>query len=230
VTRPATTEELELIDHGDGGGALPPLDGGGDDGRRPWPRPEVSRRAFFTLIQLSLAAIVMFFMSLTSAYIVRKGLGGDWQATPIPRVLWLNTLLLLASSLTIELARRKHSAGDAAANPLAAEARNARFSQWWTITIALGLLFLAGQLFAWRQLSAAGMFLDTNPSSSFFYVLTAAHGLHLAGGIFALFYVAFRNWRRSRITQETAADLAALYWHFMDGLWLFLFALLTLGR
>jgi cytochrome c oxidase subunit 3 len=92
------------------------------------------------------------------------------------------------------------------------------------------MIFLAGQLFAWRQLAAAGMFLRTNPSSSFFYLLTAAHGAHLIGGILALFYVAFRNWKRSRITQETAADLAALYWHFMDGLWLFLFALLTLGR
>jgi cytochrome c oxidase subunit 3 len=227
--RPAATEELELIETGNGGGsALPPLDGGGDE-RRPWPSPEVSRRAFFTVVQLSLAAIVMFFMSLTSAYIVRKGLGTDWQATPMPRVLWLNTLILLASSATIELARRRNS-GDAAASPLAAAAREARFSQWWTVTIALGLLFLAGQLFAWRQLAAAGLFLRTNPSSSFFYLLTAAHGAHLIGGIFALFYVASRNWKRSRITQETAADLAALYWHFMDGLWLFLFALLTLGR
>jgi cytochrome c oxidase subunit 3 len=224
--RPAATEELELIETGNGGGsALPPLDGGGDERRR-WPSPEVSRRAFFTVVQLTLAAIVMFFMSLTSAYIVRKGLGNDWQATPIPRVLWLNTLILLASSATIELARRRNSG----AGPLSAEAREARFSSWWTVTIALGLLFLAGQLFAWRQLAAAGMFLRTNPSSSFFYLLTAAHGAHLIGGILALFYVAFRNWKRSRITQETAADLAALYWHFMDGLWLFLFALLTLGR
>ncbi|MGB6430655.1 MAG: cytochrome c oxidase subunit 3 [Candidatus Acidiferrales bacterium] len=225
----AATEELELIETGNGGGAaLPPLDGGGDDGRS-GPSPEVSRRAFSTVVQLTMAAIVMFFMSLTSAYIVRKGLGTDWQATPIPPVLWLNTLVLLASSATIELARRKNS-GIAATNPRAAELREERFSTWWTITIALGLLFLAGQLFAWRQLAAAGLFLRTNPSSSFFYVLTAAHGAHLIGGIFALFYVAFRNWKRSRITQETAADLAALYWHFMDGLWLFLLALLTLGR
>jgi cytochrome c oxidase subunit 3 len=222
--RAAATEELELIETGGGGVALPPLDGGGDDGRR-WPSPEVSRRAFTTGVQLGLAAIVMFFMSLTSAYIVRKGLGTDWQATEMPRVLWLNTLVLLASSATIELARRRNTA-----KPLTAEAREERFSRWWTATIALGILFLVGQLFAWRQLSAAGLFLRTNPSSSFFYVLTAAHGLHLAGGIFALLYVAFRNWKRSRITQETAADLAALYWHFMDGLWLFLFALLTLGR
>jgi cytochrome c oxidase subunit III len=220
----SATEELELIETGDGGIALPPIDGGGEGGRR-WPSPEVSRRAFFTVVQLTMAAIVMFFMSLTSAYIVRKGLGTDWQATEMPRVLWLNTLVLLASSATIELARRRN-----AASPPSAEAREERFSRWWTATIALGILFLVGQLYAWRQLSAAGLFLRTNPSSSFFYVLTAAHGAHLIGGIFALLYVASRNWNRSRITQETAADLAALYWHFMDGLWLFLFALLTLGR
>ena len=92
------------------------------------------------------------------------------------------------------------------------------------------MLFLAGQVIAWRQLAAAGMLLATNPSSSFFYLLTAAHGAHLAGGIFALFYVLFRPWKRSRISQPTAAELTSIYWHFMDGLWIFLLALLTLGR
>jgi cytochrome c oxidase subunit 3 len=98
------------------------------------------------------------------------------------------------------------------------------------VTTGLGLLFLAGQIVAWRQLAAAGMLLATNPSSSFFYLLTAAHGAHLAGGIFALFYVTFRQWKRSRISQATAAELTSIYWHFMDGLWVFLLVLLTLGR
>jgi len=89
---------------------------------------------------------------------------------------------------------------------------------------------LAGQVIAWRQLAAQGVFLVTNPSSSFFYVLTAAHGLHLVGGVVALLYVSSRNWRRSRISQVTATDVASIYWHFMDGLWVFLFALLYLGR
>ena len=74
------------------------------------------------------------------------------------------------------------------------------------------------------------MLLATNPSSSFFYLLTAAHGAHLAGGILALFYVMFRPWKRSRISQKTAAELTSIYWHFMDGLWIFLLLLLTLGR
>jgi cytochrome c oxidase subunit 3 len=112
---------------------------------------------------------------------------------------------------------------------LAAGEREA-FRSWWWVTTGLGVLFLAGQIIAWRQLAAAGMLLATNPSSSFFYVLTAAHGAHLAGGILALFYVAFRPWSRSRISQSTAAELTSIYWHFMDGLWIFLLALLTLGR
>jgi len=91
-------------------------------------------------------------------------------------------------------------------------------------------VFLVGQLVAWRQLAAGGIFLATNPASSFFYLLTAAHGLHLLGGIVALFYVPFRAWHRSRITQSTAAELTSIYWHFMDGLWVFLFLLLNLGR
>ena len=161
----------------------------------------------------------MFFMALASSYIVRKGLGTDWQRTPLPRVLWFNTAILLASSGTIVAARKKLRGGD----------RGAFFSWWW-VTTGLGVLFLAGQLIAWRQLAAAGMLLATNPSSSFFYLLTAAHGTHLIGGILALFYVILRPWKRSRISQATAAELTSIYWHFMDGLWIFLFALLTLGR
>ena len=210
---PTISQELELVTAGHGGGT--DLPAGSGDGDRPGGSRRVPLRAYFTLVQLLLAAIIMFFMALTSSYIVRKGLGTDWQQTPLPPILWFNTVILLGSSLTIHLARRRERAA---------------FRPWWTLTILLGLTFLGGQLLAWKQLTAAGMFLDTNPSSSFFYLLTAAHGLHLAGGIIVLFYVAFRDWRRSKISQAAAADLAAIYWHFMDGLWLFLFALLTLGR
>ena len=217
---PATlTDELKLIHSGKGGGTPPPA-GGDDDGgagRSGWAR--VPRRAYFTGISLGLAAILMFFMALTSSYIVRKGLGGDWQPVRMPRILWLNTLVLLASSATIEVSRRKLGAG-------ATES----FRRWWALTTGLGLLFLLGQVTAWRQLAAAGVFLAGNPASSFFYVLTAAHGAHLLGGIVALLYVAFRAWQRSRLTQGTAAELVSIYWHFMDGLWVFLFLLLFLGR
>jgi len=211
-------DDIEIIDAGRGGGTGTPAGGDGDSGS-PGRRRPVPRRAYFTALQLGFAAILMFFMALASSYIVRKGLGTDWQRTPMPPVIWFNTAVLLVSSITIIVARKKLEKNDRAA-----------FQSWWMVTTGLGLLFLAGQIVAWRQLAAAGMLLATNPSSSFFYLLTAAHGAHLAGGILALLYVMFRQWKRSRISQSTAAELAAIYWHFMDGLWIFLLVLLTLGR
>ena len=211
-------EDIEIIDADHGGGTGTPA-GGDDDSGSSGSRRPIPRRAYFTAMQLGLAAIVMFFMALASSYIVRKGLGTDWQRTPMPRVVWFNTAILLASSVTIIVARRKLESGGREA-----------FQIWWWVTIGLGLLFLSGQIIAWRQLAAAGMLLSTNPSSSFFYLLTAAHGAHLVAGILALFYVTFRQWKRSRISQATAAELTSIYWHFMDGLWVFLLVLLTLGR
>jgi len=213
------TDEIEIIDAGRGGGTDVPA-GGDDDGEGAGGGFHgIPQRAYFTVIQLGLAGIIMFFMALTSSLLVRKGLGNDWVAFNFPRVLWLNTLILLASSITIQAARRNLHGGEKAA-----------FKGWWNVTTGLGVLFLAGQFMAWRQLASQGVFLVTNPSSSFFYVLTAAHGLHLFGGIIALLYVSHRNWRRSRISQVTATDVASIYWHFMDGLWVFLFVLLYLGR
>jgi cytochrome c oxidase subunit 3 len=168
---------------------------------------------------LGLGAILMFFMALTSSYIVRRGLGGDWKNFQLPRILWANTAVLLASSATLELARRQLTRGSKEA-----------FRSFWGLTTGLGLLFVGGQLYAWYQLRAAGVFISSNPSSSFFYVFTAAHGLHLLGGILALLYVALRSWQKSRTTQVVAAEVAGVYWHFLDGLWVFLLLLLSLGR
>ena len=213
------TDEIEVIDAGRGGGNGVPA-GGDDDGDGSGGGSHgIPQRAYFTLIQLGLAGIVMFFMALTSSFLVRKGLGNDWVGFNFPHILWLNTLILLASSITIQRARRQLH-GD----------ERAEFKRWWSVTTGLGILFLAGQFMAWRQLASQGVFLVTNPSSSFFYVLTAAHGLHLFGGILALLYVSHRNWQRARISQITATDVASIYWHCMDGLWVFLFALLYLGR
>jgi cytochrome c oxidase subunit 3 len=171
------------------------------------------------MITLALGAIMMFFMALTSSFIVRRGTGTDWQAFALPRILWANTLVLLLSSVTLEMARKQLARGAAAA-----------FRNFWMLSTALGLLFVGGQLIAWRQLQAAGVFLNTNPSSSFFYMFTAAHAVHLLGGIAALLFVAFRSWQNSRTTQTVATEVAAIYWHFMDGLWVFLLLLLSLGR
>lgn len=208
-----------IIGSGYGGGTDTPAGGSDDDRGHGGGPARPSPRRYFTGVALALVAILMFFMALVSAYIVRQGLGGDWIPVSVPRILWVNTTVLLASSLTIELARRLLVRGNLAA-----------FRPWWNVTTALGVVFLAGQLLAWRQLVAAGAYLASNPSNSFFYTLTAAHGVHLAGGIAALSYVSFRNFSVAQVTRETAAELASICWHFMDGLWLFLFLLLTLGR
>jgi len=213
----ATTEEVELQEVAGVPGGPEDVGPGGDGGGGALPRHPA--RLYVTGLTMGLAAILMFFMALTSAYVVRKGLGSDWRALALPPVLWLNTLILLASSVTIFRARRRLARLDFSG-----------FRQWWGVTVALGLLFLLGQLLAWRQLVQEGVYLASNPSSSFFYTLTAAHGLHLLGGIVALLVVGLRPWRRARMTRSTAAELASVYWHFMDGLWVFIFLLLQLGR
>jgi cytochrome c oxidase subunit 3 len=176
------------------------------------------QRTYVTGMSVALGGMLMFFMALVSAYIVRKGFpNSDWRSLNVPRILWLNTSILLASSVTLELSRHRRMHND-----------EEGFRHWWGVTAILGLFFLAGQAIAWRQLAAAGVYLATNPSSSFFYVFTGAHALHLVGGVCGLAVIILRNTRR--LTRTTAIEVAAMYWHFMDGLWVFLFLLLLLGR
>lgn len=172
-------------------------------------------RRYYTGMWVGLAAVVMLFTAFTSAYVVRRGIAEDWQATALPPLIWVNTLVLLASSVTLEAARRRYP-------------RIRRFQPWWLGTIALGGLFLAGQLAVWGQLANQGVYVDTNPASSFFYLLTAAHGVHLAGGLGALIWLTWRLWRGA-LTRVTV-DVTSLYWHFMDGLWVYLMLLLLIWR
>jgi cytochrome c oxidase subunit 3 len=172
-----------------------------------------------TGIWVALAAISMTFAALTSALVVRKGGAVDWRHLTLPSILYFNTLVLLASSVTLEVARRRTAAfmrglKDKAANP----------ALWFNITLFLGLVFVAGQYVAWRQLSAQGVYLATNPSSSFFYVFTAAHALHVLGGLGGLLRVIrkLHNGSLRRIT----LDATSRYWHFMDVLWVYLLLLL----
>ncbi len=211
------TAQVELADIGTGPGGP----GWGRDGERgPGGRfRPVPQRSYITGLTMGLAAILMFFMALVSAFIVRKGLSDDWQAFPLPSILWANTAILLASSFTIEVARRRLAGEDLAA-----------FRRWWAVTTGLGILFVAGQLVAWRQLVHEGVYLASNPSSSFFYLLTAAHGIHLLGGIIALLAIGWRSWQHTHVKRSTATEMATIYWHFMDGLWIFLFLLLMMGQ
>jgi len=164
-------------------------------------------------------AVSMTFAALTSALIVRKGSSLDWQSFTLPSILYLDTALLLGSSVTLEIARR----------------RVARFmggvtipgespARWLYITLGLGLLFVTGQYVAWSQLRGQGLYLATNPSSSFFYVLTVAHVLHVLGGLAGLAYVIARL-TKSELRRSTL-DAASRYWHFVDILWVYLLVLL----
>src|SRR5262249_42185280 len=177
-----------------------------------------SRRASLTGLMVLLAAVTMFFAALTSAFVVRRGLSNDWQHIELPHVLWLNTAILLVSSVVLEFARRALKSG-----------QRESFNRLWTAGSALGVCFLLGQYIAWRQLSAQGIYLATNPSGSFFYVLTAAHAVHLIGGVLALLYVSAGALRlRLGPGKRTAVDVSAMYWHFLDGLWMYLLVLFLL--
>ena len=214
------TEEIDLIHSGKGpgGGGFSGDGGDGGDGSDSSGATGVPQRAYVTGMFIALAGILMFFMAFVSAYIVRKGMPNNaWIPLQVPRILWLNTLILLASSFTLARAHNRFAAKD-----------DEGFRHWWATTTVLGILFVAGQILVWRQLVAEGIFLASNPSSSFFYVFTGAHGLHLLGGILALLYVQFRATRK--VSKGTAIEVVSMYWHFMDGLWVFLFLLLYLGR
>ncbi len=158
----------------------------------------------------------MLFGALTIAMLVRAENSADWVHGAIPSVLYFNTGILVLSSLTLEFSRRS----------LRREAEK-KFRNWLYCTTGLGMIFIAGQLLAWRQLAARGIYVTSNPSSSFFYVLTAAHGIHLLGGILALIYLVFRSKKIFRTpTKRIAVDVTAIYWHFMDVLWIYILILL----
>jgi cytochrome c oxidase subunit III len=172
-----------------------------------------------TAIWVVLFGITMMFAAFTSALIVRKGSSQDWQTFTLPSILYLNTLILLVSSITLEIARRR-----IAAFMGVLQGRAKSPARWLYITLSLGLLFVVGQYVAWRQLNAQGLYLATNPSSSFFYVLTATHALHVLGGLGGLIY-AIRKLSKLALRRNTLVATAR-YWHFMGALWVYLIALL----
>ena len=198
------------------GPPAPPIDRGwGGDGGGNYDGRGADRRASFTGLFVLLAATTMVFAALTSAFVVRRGLSDDWLSMHKPPILWVNTVVLLASSIVLDRARYALKARD-----------RSKFNFWWTAATALGILFLVGQALAWRELKNAGVFIASNPSSSFFYVLTAAHAFHLLGGVSALVYVDVQALRlRLGPAKRTAIDVSAVFWHFLDGLWLYLMLL-----
>jgi cytochrome c oxidase subunit 3 len=162
-----------------------------------------------------LAVVGSLFALFISAYSYRMNMA-DWQALPVPRLLWFNTGVLALSSVALQWAH-------------VAARRNDRDG----VIVGLGagaasaVTFLVGQLLAWQQLRVAGYFLASNPANSFFYLITAAHGLHLMGGLVALGRTTAKVWRGYEMTQvRLSVELCAIYWHFLLLIWLALFGLL----
>lgn len=200
-----------------GGGGVDILGPGyGDYGRGPGGDPAQHRIDTAKLgLWVFLGSVTMLFAAFTSAYIVRSA-GDDWVPLAVPALLYWNSALLVVSSITVELARQRFKSW----RPMA-------FRKWMLVTAVLGGLFLAGQFFAWKELAAQGIYLTSHPHSSFFYVLTGVHAVHLLGGVIALFYVLVLATRRKLTPLESSSpELAATYWHFVDVLWLYLFVVL----
>ena len=222
---PSTTgvQDIELIIEnvgGGGGGGKPPARGdGGDDSSKRRDPGHTSPKRYYSGIAVAIISILMFFMALVSAYLVRIGFKSGWNSFQFPAFVWVNTALLLASSVTLEVARRRLARSDRSA-----------FRTWWSITTVLGLVFLGGQILVWHQLVVQGVYLATNPSSSFFYLFTGAHAVHIVAGVAALLFVLFRKFDHAKVTQSTAAEVTSYFWHFLDALWIFLAVLLYLGR
>ncbi len=200
------------------------------------------RRARLGLI-VALTAVVMIFVSYSSAYVVRQGLPTldprtgtlvrDWLPLQLPNFLLVNTLILLVSTLTMELARRQ-AIRTAFANGKESHAATRTETDgmpWLALTAILGLSFLAGQWIVWRELAASGFYVDTSPSSSFFYLLTGMHGVHLFGGIIALLAAGAASLlRKSVVSRGVVVDATAWYWHFMTFLWVYILCLLEFAR
>lgn len=198
--------------------------GGGDGPRGPGrdsgemravrdPQGEPTR----TGIWVGLSAIGMMFAALTSAMFVREGSATDWQHIALPAILWFNTVALIASSATLEIARRR-----VAAFMRKQESDRSRAMLWLNATLVLGLIFVAGQYVAWLKLRAEGLYLPTNPNSSFFYVFTGVHVIHVLGGLGGLMRVLVKFRSPERTLRRSTMDATAYYWHFMGMLWIYL--------
>jgi cytochrome c oxidase subunit 3 len=178
-------------------------------GASPLPAATVGLGVFLVVVGTLFALVI-------SAYSIRMTML-DWRPLPVPDLLWFNTGLLVASSVALELAK--------------GAVRRGRVDDLKLALLAAGgfaLLFLVGQILVWRQLSAAGYFLSSNPANAFFYLLVALHGLHLTGGLVALGGSVSGVWRGSyrRDNIRRSVGLCAAYWHFLLIIWVVVMSLL----
>jgi cytochrome c oxidase subunit III len=168
-------------------------------------------------VWVAIFAITMSFMAFTSALFVREGTAVDWTHLTLPPILYVNTVVLLLGSLTLVMASRIVNA------QVLLDSREVKTVMGWLLaTLALGALFIVGQYIAWTQLAAQGLYLATNANSSFFYVFTGMHILHLLGGIAALVYLVGQLVGSHTTFRRTSFHNTAIYWHFMGVLWVYL--------
>jgi cytochrome c oxidase subunit 3 len=208
-------------------GQAPPLPPQGDAtkiaGTKPRPTPGSPSG-----IWVGIFAITMSFAAFTSALFVRQG-SGDWIHVVLPRLIYANTGVLLLSSISLEMSRRAFAAaqdGARGVHELTSSALSTSLA-WLGITLVLGFTFVAGQYLVWKELAAQGLYLATTSNSSFLYVLTVAHALHVLGGITGLLRLAVRMTRKHITLRSRSVMNTAIYWHFMGVLWLYLLLVIT---
>jgi len=181
----------------------------------------VAESAAPTGLRVYFGVATVMFLLVTAMYLMRMGIshpgaGLDWRSTPKPWLLWVNTLLLIFSSVVFQRAR--------------VAAHKGQIDRTTSNLLIAGLLafaFLAGQLTVWQQLAMGGYFLASNPANSFFYLITTLHGLHLLGGLVAWTRTTLKVWNGAEIAKVSlSVDLCAVYWHFLLIVWLAFFCLL----
>ena len=173
-----------------------------------------------TGVMVALAAIAMMFAAFTSAMFVRESSGNDWLHIDLPWMIYFNTFVLIVSSVTLEIARKK------VASFVRGLTEKSQAMRWMYITLALGLGFVAGQFVVWQNLKAQGIYLSTNPTSSFFYVLTVFHAIHVLGGLGGLVRVVAIFRRPVLALRRSTMAATSYYWHFMGILWIYLLVII----
>jgi cytochrome c oxidase subunit 3 len=220
-----------------GTGGKPPVDrrptgggggGGDDDWRSPRRGPREALHRTRAFVFCALAGDMMFFFALVQQI-------GDWHPVLLPRILYFNTAILALSSITMELARRHIFREFDVLEEWLGLGKPAlrRTLPWLGATLALGLMFLAGQVIAWRQLTAQGFAFNrwATPASYFFYLITGLHAAHLLVGVIILVICLSSLALLKRVeSRQIAVDAAAWFWHTMGLAWLILFGVLIFGQ
>ncbi len=167
-------------------------------------------------LTLFLVVVSVIFSLLTVTYYLRMDLG-DWVPLIDPQILWVNTTVLIASSVLFQLARNATHSNEHS------KVRNLFFGAGF-----LAILFVAGQTFTWQQLNSNGLGVTSNPANAFFFLLTGMHVLHILGGLWVWSKTAIRFLGNTELSHlKLSVSLCTTYWHFLLVLWIFIFAVLT---